>query len=352
MKIGIIGMPQSGKSTLFRLLTNTQPSLGNKATIAVGKVPDPRIDRLSEIFQPRKTTYAVIDFVDLPGYGSGAGSKASEFFRAVRDVDALVLVTRAFESDTVPSANGIQPAADFNSIQQELLVADWSVLENRLERANKQRGKNPNIGPELEVLEKCRATLEQDLPLRQLQLDEEEEKLIRDFNFLTRKPLIVVINADEEQMRSGSYPQKDELEEDLAQKGIPSLLISSQIEAEISELDPEDAALFMEELGISEPGIARLARAVYGYLGLISYFTVGEDEVRAWTIRAGDSARKAAGKIHSDIERGFIRAEVVSYSDFIEHGSMQKVKEKGLFRLEGKDYIVQDGDIISFRFNV
>ena len=352
MKIGIIGMPQSGKSTLFRLLTNAQPGLGQKAAIAVGKVPDQRIDRLAEIFKPRKVTYAVIDFVDVPGFVTGQGKQSSEFFNAVRDVDALVLVVRAFESDSVPAIDGIQPAVDFTSIQQELLIADWSVLENRMERAAKQRMKNPAVEEELAVLEKCKATLEQDLPLRQLSLDEEEEKLIQGFDFLTKKPLIVVVNADEEQMRSNSYPQKSDLEEDLAQKGIPSLVISSQIEAEISELDADDAALFMEELGISEPGIARLARAVYGYLGLISFFTAGEGEVRAWTIKDGYTAKKAAGKIHSDIERGFIRAEVVGYEEFIEHGSMQKLKEKGLFRLEGKDYIVKGGDIITFRFNV
>ncbi|HHT74191.1 MAG TPA: redox-regulated ATPase YchF [Firmicutes bacterium] len=351
MKIGIIGMPQSGKSTLFRLLTNSQSGLNGKAAIAVGKVPDQRIDRLSEIFKPRKTTYAAIDFVDVPGFAAGTGNNASEFFEKVRDVDALVLVVRAFQSDTVPAANGIQPAVDFNTIQQELLIADWSILERRLERAAKQRVKGGSA-PELAVLEKCKAVLEEDRPLRQLDLDEEEEQLIRDFNFLTKKPLIVAVNVDEAQMQGQAYPQKDELEQELREKGIPSLVVCSQMEVEISQLEPEDRALFMAELGIEETGIARLAQAVYGDLGLISFFTVGEDEVRAWTIRDGFTARKAAGKIHSDIERGFIRAEVVSYADFIACGSLPKVKEKGLFRLEGKDYIVKDGDIISFRFNV
>lgn len=351
MKIGIIGMPQSGKSTLFRLLTNSTPGLNGKAAIAVGKVPDQRIDRLSEIFRPRKTTYAAIDFVDVPGF-AGSGSNAGEFFEKVRDVDALVLVVRAFESDTVPALSGIQPAANFRTIQQELLIADWSVLEKRLERAAKLRMKGGRA-EDLAVLEKCKATLEEDRPLRQLELSAEEEQLIRDYNFLTKKPLIVVVNVDEGQMKRQSYPQQAELERELAEKGIPFLVVCGQLEMEINELDSTDAALFMEELGITETGIARLARTVYSDLGLISFFTVGEDEVRAWTIRSGYTARKAAGKIHSDIERGFIRAEVVSYADFIEcGGSMQKAKEKGLFRLEGKDYTVKDGDIISFRFNV
>ncbi|NLM55101.1 MAG: redox-regulated ATPase YchF [Firmicutes bacterium] len=345
MKIGIIGMPQSGKSTLFRLLTNSPSGLNGKAAIAVGKVPDPRIDRLSEIFQPRKTTYAAIDFVDVPGLTAGPGSNASEFFEKVRDVDALVLVVRTF-------AGGTQPAEEFNQIQQELLIADWSILERRLERVAKQRMKNPSGAAELAVLEKCKAVLEEDLPLRQLPLSAEEEQLIRDFNFLTKKPLIVVVNVDEDQMRRGSYPQQKELEDLLAQKGIMFLVVCGQLEMEISQLDAEDAALFLEELGLTETGIARLAQVVYSSLGLISFFTVGEDEVRAWTIRDGFTARKAAGKIHSDIERGFIRAEVASYDDFMAYGSMQKLKEKGLLRLEGKDYLVKDGDIISFRFNV
>lgn len=352
MKIGIIGMPQSGKTTTFSLLTNVQPGTGNKANIAMGKVPDPRVDALSRLYNPKKTTHAVIEFVDLPGYSSGQGGNGREFLDGVTDVDALVLVIRAFQSDIVPAVNGIQPFGDFNQIQQELQIADWSLLETRLERMAKQRNKNSNIEAELNVLEKCKDTLEQDLPLRQLSLTEDEEKLIRGYDFLTKKPLIVAVNLDEEQMRTNSYPEKDQLEQELTEKNIPCIAISGQLEAEINELDETDAVLFMEELGIQEPGIARVARTVYGHLGLISFFTVGEDEVRAWTITEGNTAPQAAGKIHSDIERGFIRAEVVGYEELMEYGSIQKLKEKGLFRLEGKDYIVRDGDVMSFRFNV
>ncbi len=201
-------------------------------------------------------------------------------------------------------------------------------------------------------MEKCRETLEQDLPLRQLELSPEEENLLRTYDFFTKKPLIAVVNLDEEQMHADSYPQQAELEAELARVNVPLIKVSAQIEAEISELDAEDARLFLEELGVSESGIARIARTVYAHLGLISFFTAGEKEVHSWTINRGDTARRAAGKIHSDIERGFIRAEVVAYEDLVRCGNMQKVKEEGLFRLEGKDYIVQDGDVITFRFNV
>ena len=350
LKIGIIGRPQAGKSTLFQLLTNHHAVSGNKTQVAVGKVPDLRMEVLTEMHHPRKVTYATIDFSDVPGFLPGKNSGG--FLQSVSDVDALVLVVRAFESDIVPSYDGIQPYGDFNDLQQELLVADWSLLETRLERIAKQRMKNPQAADELDLLEKCRATLEQDLPLRQLSLDEEEEKTLRTYDFLTRKPLIVVVNLDEEQMRMDSYPQQEELQTELARLSLPLIKVSAQIETEISELDPDDARVFLEELGLKDTGIARLARTVYEHLGLMSFFTVGDDEVRAWTIKMGTMARQAAGKIHSDIERGFIRAEVVSYEDLIACGSSQAVKEKGRFRLEGKEYIVQDGDIISFRFNV
>ena len=350
MKIGIIGKPLAGKSTLFRLLTNHDSGSNNKTQMAVGKIPDPRLEVLAKLHNPRKVSYSTIDFWDVPGFLPGKNS--ADFLQTVRDVDALVLVIRAFESDTVPSFSKIRPYDDFNDLQQALLVADWSLLETRLERIAKQKNKNPKAGEELAVLEKCQQVLEKELPLRELELDEEEEKLLRTYDFFTKKPLIAVVNLDEGQMLSGSYPQKEELEQELARVKIPLIKVSAQIETEISELDAEDARLFMDELGIEDSGIARIARTVYAHLGLICFFTAGEKEVHSWTIRKNDTASTAAGKIHSDIERGFIRAEVVSYEDLVTHGNIQTVKEKGLFRLEGRDYIVQDGDVITFRFNV
>lgn len=349
MKIGIIGKPLAGKSTLFSLLTNHEASSSNKTQMAVGKIPDPRIEKIAQLQKPLKVVYSSIDFWDVPGFLPGKNS--AEFLQSVRDVDALVMVIRAFESDTVPSYSEIRPYDDFNDLQQELLVADWSLLETRLERIAKQKNKNPQAGEELAVLEKCQAILEQDLPLRELKLDEDEEKILRTYDFFTKKPLIAVVNLDEEQML-GDYPQSTELEEELARINIPLIKVSAQIETEISELDPEDAKDFMESLGLEDSGISRIARTVYSHLGLIAFFTAGEKEVHSWTIHKNDTAATAAGKIHSDIERGFIRAEVVAYEDLIEHGTMQKVKEKGLFRLEGREYIVQDGDVITFRFNV
>ena len=350
MKIGIIGKPQAGKSTLFRLLTNHAASANGKVQMGVGRIPDSRVDVLARLHNSRKVTYATIDFWDVPGFQPGRNSL--DFLQSVRDVDALVAVLRAFDEETVPSLTGIQPYEDFNDLQQELLLADWMLLETSLERLAGQRTKNPKAGGELAVLEKCRETLEQDLPLRQLELNSDQEKLLRTYDFFTKKPLIAAVNLDEEQMHADSYPQLAALEAELARIRVPLIKVSAQIETEISELDAEDARVFMEELGVSESGIARIANTVYRHLGLISFFTAGEKEVHSWTINLGDTARRAAGKIHSDIERGFIRAEVVAYEDLVRCGSMQKVKEEGLFRLEGKDYIVQDGDVITFRFNV
>lgn len=349
MKIGIIGKSLAGKSTLFSLLTNHEAGSSNKTQMAVGKIPDPRLEKIAQLQKPLKVVYSAIDFWDVPGFLPGKNS--ADFLHSVRDVDALVVVIRAFESDTVPSYSEIRPYDDFNDLQQELLVADWSLLETRLERIAKQKNKDPQAGEELAILEKCQAILEQDLPLRELKLGEDEEKLLRTYDFFTKKPLIAVVNLDEGQML-GDYPQSAELEDELARINIPLIKVSAQIETEISELDPEDAQDFMESLGLEDSGISRIARTVYSHLGLIAFFTAGEREVHSWTIHKNDTASTAAGKIHSDIERGFIRAEVVSYEDLINNGTMKNVKEKGLFRLEGREYIVQDGDVITFRFNV
>lgn len=352
MKIGLVGTPQVGKTTLFQLLTNLETQASSRENVGIARVPDSRIDALTAMYKPRKITYATIEVVDIAGLLPGQGKKGSEFLNAVRDVDAIVQVVRGFHSDMVPTEDGeVKPMRDVDQIQAELLLADWALLETRFERLQKQSMKGAGGAEELAVLEKFRDALENDLPLRTVELSQPEEAAVRGYGFLTRKPLLILANVDDSAL-NGGFPQEEELKDWTAQRSVPLVASSAQVEMEISQLDPEDAEMFMEELGIEESGIARLARAVYGHLGLISYFTVGEDEVRAWTIRAGSSARQAAGKIHSDIERGFIRAEVAAYDHLMEHGSMAALKEKGLWRLEGKEYVVADGDVISFRFNV
>jgi len=343
LRIGIVGLPQCGKTTLFQLLTNNPgQKASSKANIGIARVLDPRVTQLSQIFNPKKTTYATIEMIDISGPPKGQ-------LETLKDVDAIVQVLRAFDSGTAA-----EPMRELAEIQSELILTDWGLLETRLERIEKERarGANSTSAREIALLHQFKEALEQEQPLWAMELSPEDEKLIRHYNFLTRKPLLVAVNVDEEQMRQRTYPQQAELEAWAGERGIPVIVISGQVEMEISQLDEADRTLFLADLGLAESGIERLSRAVYAHLGLISYFTVGEDEVRAWTITQGTNARQAAGKIHSDLERGFIRAEVVSYEDFINAGSMQKVKEKGQLRLEGKEYVVQDGDIVSIRFKV
>ncbi|AQS59577.1 redox-regulated ATPase YchF [Desulforamulus ferrireducens] len=359
---GIIGLPLVGKTTIFNLLTNSEQEISNflsgktETITASAKVPDKRIDFLANMYKPRKTTYAQIQFSEVPGLVRGASEGkgvGNQFLSAIRNADLLVHVVRAFKNQDVPHVeDDINPLRDIETIAVEILLADMDLVEKRIERIQSGKKITKENAFELEVLKKCLAALEEESPISQLGLSEEEKHTLRNYAFLTEKPMMLVINIDEDQFKAGTYPGKEEVEKYAASKGIAVLEICGRMEMEISQLPEEDRALFMEDLGISEPGIDRLARTVYDYLGLISFLTAGEDEVRAWTIKKGTDAKKAAGKIHSDIERGFIRAEVVAFDDLVEAGSMAKVKEKGLFRLEGKEYIVQDGDIINFRFNV
>lgn len=354
MKIGLVGLPGSGKTTLFQLLTGLKESArpsGMEATIGTARVPDVRINYLSKLYQPKKTVYAQIDLTDLPGLNVSEEQKKGKnpFLTAVRNVDALVAVIQVFQEGLPHILGEINPRRDLEMIHSELLLADWEIIEKRIERLEGKKKKENEA--ELELLQRCRGELENEGRLTNLAFTVEEEELLRGFQFLTLKPLLVVLNLDEKGLKSG-FHGKEEFLAELQEKGLPALEVSARIEQEIAELSEDDRALFMEDLGLKEPGIDRLARMVYRHLGLISFFTVGEDEVKAWTIDVGTVAKKAAGKIHSDIERGFIRAEVVAYPDLIEHGSTAKLREKGLFRLEGKEYLVQDGDIINFRFNV
>ncbi|OPX83865.1 MAG: Ribosome-binding ATPase YchF [Pelotomaculum sp. PtaB.Bin104] len=362
LNCGLIGLPMVGKTTIFNLLTGAGVETSNFLTgktetnVGTATVPDSRVDYLSGLFKPRKTTYAQIQFSDVPGLvrGSSQGQGVgNQFLNTIRNVDMLAHVVRTFNDPDLPHVDGsLDPLRDVETINMELLFADMEIIEKRIHRIKHGKKVKKENELELEVLEKCLAALENEKPIGQLDLTEEEKLILKNYNFLTEEPLLLVVNMDEEQFKSKSYPVKDALEAYASGHGLPVIEICGRIEMEISMLPDEDKELFLTDLGIVQSGIDRLTQAAYDYLGLISFFTVGSDEVKAWTIKKGTDAKRAAGKIHSDLERGFIKAEVVKYCDLQELGNMAKLKEKGLYRLEGKEYIVEDGDVINFRFNV
>ncbi|MBO8125788.1 MAG: redox-regulated ATPase YchF [Firmicutes bacterium] len=360
MKIGIIGLPTVGKTTLFNLMTGksaeTGTFYGEDREVNQGKapVPDKRIDKLSELYQPKRTTYAQVEFLDIPGLNPNAGKEANrKFLRHVQDADALVHVVRAFSDPSIPAINqDIDPVRDLEQIHTELLLADLTLVETRLERIKNNKKPRPEETIEKAVLEKYRAALEKELPLATVELSDEEREAVYSLAFLTDKPTVIVVNGGDDAPATGEFPQKDRLMEYAKAHGSPVVVVSAKIEAEINAMDPEDREVFMEEMGIAESGLVKVTQAAFKSLGLISFFTVGKDEVRAWPIKKGLNARKGAGKIHSDIERGFIRAEVVSYSDFIQAGSWEEAQKQGRIRLEPAEYLLQDGDIVNFRFNV
>jgi len=348
MKIGLIGLPSTGKTTFFNLLTSGESSTG----VRTAKIPDARIDHLAEVYKPKKVTLATVEVTDIKGIIPGSSS-SFHYLEAIRQADALVHVVRAFNDEDVMHIDGsVDVMRDIYTLNSELLLTDLAVIENRIEKINSGKKVTKDHLAELEVLKKCQACLENESLIGSLELDPSEKQLIRTYNFLTEKPMIILINLDEEQYRSSDYPGRTEVSAYTVSKKIPLLEVCARTELEISELDEEDRIIFMEDLGIRETGLSKLASAMYGQLGLISFLTVGEDEVRAWPVKKGISAKAAGGRIHSDIERGFIRAEVVKYEDLKRLGSMLKVKEAGLARLEGKDAVIEDGDIINFRFNV
>jgi ribosome-binding ATPase len=344
MKIGLIGDRGAGKTTIFNMLTGLQAQVGGyggkeEVHLGVIKVPDVRIDRLSQIFKPKKTTYAEIRFTDFPPSQGEENLKSnSALVTQMREVDAIALVLRAFD----PAAD---PLKELNGLITEMILADMAVVENRLSRLKKEKARPL----EEAVLERCAKTLENEESLRSLTFNSDEENLLSGFGFLSRKPVLVLFNRGDEQ---AGQPLPSRYEEELKRRGLKGLALAGKVEMEVAQLDESDRVAFLKEIGIQEPARDRFIRASYALLNLISFLTAGEDEVRAWTITQGTNARKAAGKIHSDIERGFIRAEVIAYEDFIALGSEAKCKEAGKLRLEGKDYIVQDGDIIHFRFAV
>ena len=358
MQIGLVGTPYSGKTTLFNLLTGNNQATGfNEAgEIHIGSavVPDPRIGFLSNLYKPKKTTYARIDFKDIPGVKMDDNrARASHLLNEVRSSDMLVQVVRAYNSDQTNALVGSsQPYSELVDYATELILADIDALEKRIERIDDMKKKNNDSLEQQNLLRKLLAALEEEIFIGTLELTDSEKELLMGQSFLSEKPMLIVVNIDEDQLRCGNYPQKDEIYQYAAEKGIPLVEVCAKTEMEINQLEPNEQSEFLDELGLTESSLGRLARTAYELLHLSSFFTVGEDEVRAWTIKHGNNARKAAGKIHSDIERGFIRAEVFHYNFLYELGSTVKVREAGQFRLEGKEYEVVDGDIISFRFNV
>jgi len=358
---GIIGLPMVGKTTVFNLLTGTRKETSKfftgktESNQGLAAVRDRRVDFLANLYRPRKTTYAQIEFVDVPGLVRGASEGlgvGNTFLDGIRQVDALVHVVRAFAADLEHVEGSVDPLRDVHTIAYELLMADVSFVDKRLSRLNEGKKRSAQTEQEIELLTRILTHLESEQPFSTFALLPEEEKLLTSYTFLTGKPLIMVVNLDDEQFVTGTYPRKEELQSYAEERGLPLLEMSANTELEVSELDGPERNEFLAELKLDVPGIDRVARASYQVLGLISFFTVGEDEVRAWTVRAGTTAKQAAGKIHSDLERGFIRAEVMRYADLESYGSAVKLKEKGLVSLEGKDYIVSDGDICSIRFNV
>jgi GTP-binding protein YchF len=344
MKVGLIGHRGAGKTTVFNMLTGLQAQVGGyggkeEVHLGVIKVPDARVDKLSQVFKPKKTTYAEIRFTDFPASQSDDDLKGnSNLVTQMREVDAMALVLRDFEPDA-------DPLRQLNDLLTEMIVADLTVVENRRARLKKEKAR-----PQEEaLLERCATTLENEESLRNLEFSADDENLLSGFGFLSRKPVLVLFNqADDKAGQPLSAAYQDELK----RRGLDGLALAGKVEMEVAQLDENDREAFLKEIGIQEPARERFIRASYRLLDLISFLTTGEDEVRAWTITQGTIARKAAGKIHSDIERGFIRAEVIAYDDFVVLGSEAKCKEAGKLRLEGKDYIVQDGDIIHFRFAV
>jgi GTP-binding protein YchF len=346
MKIGLVGFAGSGKTTVFNTMTGLHVPVGYGGELRYGtvQVPDPRIDALSKIFIPRKTTYAEIAFCDIPGeHGAERKGLSVKALQQIRDQDALCLVVRDFSSPAIEGAP--DPARDLEAFHTECVFADLEIIERRLDRARKEHAPRA----EQVIFEKMKAALEGGQPLRGIPPAELDRAPLRGYAFLTDKPLLVALNRDEGRT---AEPMPADLKGPVEELGAGGVVLSASVEAEIAEMAPEEQAAFLEDLGLTEPALARFIRAAYGLLDLISFFTVGQDEVRAWPIRRGMTARQAAGRIHSDLERGFIRAEVIPYDVFVEYGSEHAVKTAGRLQIEGKDYIVKDGDIMHVRFIV